>query len=121
MSVTVKNTGERIGKEIVQVYVTAPSTSILEKPSKELKAFAKTRSLQPGESQTLTMTIAHRDLASFDETKSQWIVEAGHYDFLIGASCADIRCSLSADVKAYTETVSNALKPQRQLKVLRRK
>jgi beta-glucosidase len=92
----------------------------MEKPCKELKAFAKTRSLQPGENQTLTMTIAHRDLASFDETKSQWTVDAGRYDFLIGASSADIRCSLSADVKAYTEPVSNGLQPQQQLKVLRR-
>ncbi len=121
VSVTVKNTGKRAGKEIVQVYVSAPTTATMEKPSKELKAFAKTRNLNPGESQTLTMTIARRDLASFDEAKSQWLVDAGRYDFQIGASSADIRCHVSADVKAYTEPVSNVLQPQRKLNVLRRK
>jgi beta-glucosidase len=92
----------------------------MEKPSKELKAFAKTRNLQPGESQTLTMTIARRDLASFDEAKSQWLADAGRYDFQIGASSADIRCHVSAEVKAYAEPVSSVLQLQSKLNVLRR-
>ena len=117
VTVTVKNTGSRAGKEIAQVYVAAPTSSV-EKPEKELKAFAKTRSLQPGESQVLTMTIARRDLASFDEAQSQWVVEAGRYDFLIGASSADIRCRMAADVRAYTEPVSNVLQPQSKLNLL---
>jgi beta-glucosidase len=127
VTVTVKNTGNCAGKEIVQVYVAAPSVSLqhptpsLEKPAKELKTFAKTRLLQPGESQMLTMTIAHRDLASFDEAQSQWVVDAGRYEVLIGASCADIRQQASVDVKAYTEPVSNSLPLQRKLKTLRRR
>ena len=120
VTVTVKNTGDRAGKEVVQVYVTAPKGQI-EKPAKELKAFAKTRSLQPGESQTLTMTIASRDLASFSEAESQWVVDAGRYDFLIGASCADIRQRVSADVKGYTEKVTPAFPLNAKLNLLRQK
>ena len=63
VSVSVKNTGDVEGKEIVQVYVSAPK-SALEVPAKELKSFAKTRSLKPGESQTLKMVIPVRDLAA---------------------------------------------------------
>ncbi len=120
VSVTVKNTGSVAGKEIVQVYVSAPEGR-LEKPSKELKAFAKTQMLQPGESETLTMHIAQRDLASFDETRSQWKVDAGYYDVLIGASIADIRCYLNANVKAYTEPVSNVMKPKSKMRLLKQK
>ena len=89
VSITVKNTGSVAGKEVAQVYVQAPKGR-LEKPAQELKAFAKTRELQPGESQTLTMTIPVRDLASFDEAGSQWLTEAGTYTFRIGTSSRDI-------------------------------
>ena len=119
VSVVVKNTGKRAGKEIAQVYVAAPKGQ-LEKPAKELKAFAKTRMLQPGESQVLTMTIARRDLASFDEAQSQWVVDAGTYQVFIGASCTDIRQQATVDVKAYTEAVTPAFPLQRKLNLLRR-
>ena len=119
LEVTVKNTGSVSGKEVAQVYVSAPAGT-LEKPAKELKAFAKTRELQPGESQRLVMTIQKRELASFDEANSQWLVEAGTYTFLIGANVEDIRCQASARLTGYTEPVSNALAPQRKLNLLRR-
>ena len=119
LEVTVKNTGSVSGKEVAQVYVSAPAGQ-LEKPAKELKAFAKTRELQPGESQRLVMTIQKRELASFDEANSQWLVEAGTYTFLIGANVEDIRCQASARLTGYTEPVSNALAPQRKLNLLRR-
>ena len=119
LTVTVKNTGNHAGKEIAQVYVAAPKTNTMEKPAKELKAFAKTRNLQPGESQVLTMRIDRRDLASFAEDQSQWVVEPGSYDFLIGASSADIRCRLAANIGAYTEEANNVLKPQSKLNLLR--
>ena len=118
VSVTVKNTGRVAGKEAVQLYVTAPEGRI-EKPAQELKAFAKTRELQPGESQTLTMTLARRDLASFDEANSQWLTEGGTYAFLIGASSRDIRCTATAKVTEYTEKVNNALAPKQKLNLLR--
>ena len=83
----------------------------MEKPGHELKTFAKTRELQPGESQVLTMQLARRDLASFDEAHSQWLTEAGTYTFRIGANSRDIRCSVEAKVAEYTEKVNNVLAP----------
>ena len=118
VSITVKNTGAVAGKEIAQVYVQAPKGR-LEKPAQELKAFAKTRELQPGESQTLTMTIPVRDLASFDEAGSQWLAETGTYTFRIGASSRDIKASLPLALKEYTEKTTNALAPQQPLKLLK--
>ena len=117
VSITVKNSGSVAGKEVAQVYVQAPKGR-LEKPAQELKAFAKTRELQPGESQVLTMTIPVRDLASFDEANSQWLSEAGTYTFRIGASSRDIKATVSLPLKEYTEKTSNALAPQQKLRLL---
>ena len=116
--VTVKNTGDVAGKEVVQLYVTAPKGQ-LEKPAQELKAFAKTRELQPGESQTLTMEVPVRMLASFDEAGSQWLTEAGNYTFKMGSNSRDIRCTTTAKVAKYTEKVSNALAPKAKLNLLK--
>jgi beta-glucosidase len=118
VSITVKNTGSVSGKEVAQVYVSAPQGRI-EKPAHELKAFAKTRELQPGESQTLTMTIPVRDLASFDEAGSQWLTEAGTYTFHIGASSRDIKATAQLKIAEYTEKTSNALAPRQKLHLLR--
>jgi len=118
VQVTVRNTGSVAGKEVAQVYVSAPQGSI-EKPAQELKAFAKTRELQPGEQETLTMQIPVRMLASFDEGGSQWLTEAGLYTFKVGSSCRDIRCTATAKVGRYTEKTSNALAPKVQLNLLR--
>ena len=97
-SVTVTNTGSVAGKEIVEVYVSAPSGG-LEKPSRELKAFGKTKSLAPGESQTLSFTVPAYDLASFNEAASAWQAAAGNYQVLFGASVADIRATGSFQLK----------------------
>ena len=118
VSITVKNTGSVSGKEVAQVYVQAPKGR-LEKPAQELKAFAKTRELQPGEIQTLTMNIPIRDLASFDEANSQWLTEAGTYTFCIGASSRDIRCSAPLKLAEYTEKTTNALAPKQKLNLLK--
>ena len=118
VSITVKNTGSVSGKEVAQVYVSAPKGR-LEKPVQELKAFAKTRELKPGESQVLTMTIPVRELASFDEANSQWLTEAGTYTFRIGSSSRDIAATASLKVNEYTEKVSNALAPKAELKLLK--
>ena len=119
VSITVKNTGEVAGKETAQVYVAAPKGQ-LEKPTHELKGFAKTRELKPGESQTLTIQMAKRDLASFDEANSRWITEAGQYTFEIGASSRDIRGTAVANLTEYTEKVNNALAPKVKLEILRK-
>ena len=118
VSVTVKNTGSVSGKEVAQVYVTAPKGNI-EKPVQELKAFAKTRELKPGESQTLTMTIDRRDLTSFDEAGSQWLGEAGSYTFHIGNSSRNLPLSATLKLSEYTEKTTNALAPQQPLNLLK--
>ena len=118
VSVTVKNTGKVAGKEVAQVYVTAPKGR-LEKPVHELKAFAKTRDLQPGESQTLTMTIDKRDMASFDESASQWIADGGIYTFSIGSSSRDLPLTVTAKLTSYTEQTHNAMAPRQALNLLK--
>ena len=120
VSVDIKNVGNRAGKEIVEVYVTAPKGKV-EKPAKELKAFAKTRSLQPGETQTLKMEIKKDDLASFNEKASAWIVDAGQYAFKIGASCRDIKQTVYLNVNGLKKKVHNVLKPQVKLNLLKQK
>ena len=98
VSVKVTNTGSVAGKEAVQVYISAPAGK-LDKPVKELKAFAKTRKLAPGESQTVELCFAAADMSSWDESKPGWVLDPGTYNILVGASSADIRATASVDVK----------------------
>lgn len=91
VNITVRNTGNMTGKETVQVYVSAPKNKQIEKPAKELKAFAKTRQLQPGEQQELRIEIDIDDLASWNEGSHEWQTDSGTYTILIGASSTDIR------------------------------
>ena len=120
VSVVVKNTGERDGKEVVQLYVSAPDNKAANKPVKELKAYAKTRLLKPGESETVTLVVKAADLASFDEAASAWVVAAGDYQFLVGASSQDIKATLSATASAQTQKVNNVLKPEVKMNLLKR-
>lgn len=108
VSVTVKNTGKVSGKQVAQIYVAAPKGAY-DKPAKELKAFAKTRELRPGESETLSVSIPRRLLTSFDETHSQWLGDAGTYTFMVGDNVEHIFGSADLKLAAYTEKVSNAL------------
>ena len=89
-TITVNNTGSVAGKEAVQVYVAAPAGG-LEKPAFELKGFAKTKTLAPGEAQTLTINVDKYTLASFNEATSAWETAAGTYKVMFGANAADIR------------------------------
>ena len=120
VSVTVKNTGKVAGKQVAQVYVTAPKGAY-EKPAKELKAFGKTRELKPGESQTLKLTLEKRDLASFDEANSQWKVDAGNYLFQVGTDVESIKGTATLKVAEYTEKTSSACAPNVQLNYLQQK
>ena len=119
VQVTVKNTGTVSGKEVAQVYVRAPKGR-LEKPTQELKGFAKTRELKPGESQTLTISIPVRLLASFDEAGSQWLMEAGQYTFAVGNSSRNISQTAQLKLAEYTEPVNNVLKPNAELNLLKK-
>jgi beta-glucosidase len=90
VSVTVKNTGNYPGKEVTELYLTAPM-DMIEKPVIELKGFAKTGLLKKGESQILRFTLDQRALSSFWSGKSEWAAQAGKYEIKIGASSNDIR------------------------------
>ncbi|MBP5676392.1 MAG: fibronectin type III-like domain-contianing protein, partial [Bacteroidales bacterium] len=107
-TITVKNTGSVAGKEAVQLYVSAPAGG-LEKPARELKAFAKTKELKPGESQTLTMVIDPYTLASFNESTCAWETAAGAYKAHFGASVADIRATANFKVGKAQSWAANAV------------
>jgi beta-glucosidase len=94
VTVDVKNSGSVAGKEVAELYLTAPASK-LDKPTLELKGFAKTKLLQPGESQTLSFVIDSHKLASFDPSRSSWIADAGKYDVKVGASIDNIKLTSS--------------------------
>ncbi|HEY6954692.1 MAG TPA: glycoside hydrolase family 3 C-terminal domain-containing protein, partial [Flavisolibacter sp.] len=111
-SVTVINTGKTAGKEIVQVYVSAPKDR-LDKPEDELKAFAKTGLLQPGQSQTMQFTLSVPDLASYNTSLSAWVADAGTYKIKIGSSSTHILQSsdFSLPKTVVTEKCHKVLQP----------
>ena len=110
-SITVTNTGKRAGKEVVQLYVSAPAGG-LEKPARELKAFAKTRELQPNQSETLTMKLSLYDLASYNETTQAWETAAGKYTIGFGANVEDIRVTAPYSLsKQKTVKCHDVMKP----------
>lgn len=106
--VAVHNIGKRSGKQVVQLYVTAPKGKVV-KPTHELKAFAKTRELNPGESQTLTMTVDKAELASYVEKSSSWVADAGVYTFKVGFSSRDLQGEAPISLKGYKQKVHKIL------------
>ncbi|MBE7036210.1 MAG: beta-glucosidase [Ruminococcaceae bacterium] len=94
LSANVKNIGGYCGKEVVQVYYSAPKGKIT-KPARELCAFAKTKLLAPGESETLIMSFDINDMASYDDMgdieKSAYVMEAGEYKIFVGTSIRDAK------------------------------
>ena len=114
-TITVTNTGKRAGKEVVELYVSAPAGG-LKKPARELKAFAKTKELQPNQSETLTMTLSLYDLASYNETTQAWETAAGKYTIGFGASVEDIRATAPFNLsKQQVVKCHDVMKPNMQL------
>jgi beta-glucosidase len=99
VSIDVRNTGSRGGQEVVQVYV-REAEARLQRPEKELKAFAKV-ALEPGERKTVTLPLTRESLAYFDDRAREWVAEAGTFEVLVGASSQDIRAVTSFEL---TET-----------------
>ncbi len=99
-TVAVKNTGAVAGRESVQLYQSAPSSAEWEKPVKELKAFAKTKILQPGETQKLTMTIEKFDAMSWNEKQNCWSVDNGDYTYSVAANAEDVKLSKAISISA---------------------
>ena len=97
VTVRVRNSGDRPGKEVVQLYI-GDNKSSLPRPKKELKAFGKI-ALNPGEEKTVTFTITPDDLKYFDDARHEWVAEPGKFTLYIGASSADIRTQASFTLK----------------------
>ena len=115
-TVTVTNTGKAAGKEVVQLYVTAPDGGLV-KPAFELREFVKTAELQPGESQTVTMKVDDYRLASFNEDSSAWEAPAGTYKVHFAASVEDIRATADYKLKKEKNWKTNAvLYPEKEVK-----
>ena len=96
VNVTVRNSGKVAGKDVVQVYVKAPKGD-LDKPERELKGFAKTPELAPGETCTVKVYISKDSLASYDEKAGKWVVDSGKYTFVASQDALD--SSLKVKVK----------------------
>ncbi len=120
VQVTVKNTGAVAGKEVVQLYVSAPQSAV-NKPESELRAFGKTQMLEPGASETLSFTLKAKDLASFVDSQSAWVAEKGEYTVKAGASCLDIRLSESFQVASdiVAEKVNSTFELDAEMEVLK--
>jgi beta-glucosidase len=112
-TVTIKNTGNVAGKEVAQLYLTAPALK-LDKPAFELKGFGKTHLLQPGESQKLSFTIDAKDLASYDTKNEEWVAESGSYLVSVGASSKNIKgtAKFTLNEETVVEKDEQALPPQ---------
>ena len=120
VKVDVKNTGNRAGRNVVELFVAAPNSKKLNKPEKELRNYAKTKLLQSGEEETITMKVSTSDLASFNEKASAWKTDAGVYTFMICSSANDVETKATAKVKAWTKKVNNVMKPNVKLNLLKR-
>ena len=120
VSVKVKNTGDMAGKEVVQVYFSAPQ-GLLGKPAKELAGYAKTKLLAPGESQTVNISFPIADMSSFDDlgktgNKSAYVLEAGDYNIYIGNSVKNagergVKGTYTVSETTVTEQLTSLLSP----------
>ena len=122
ISTVVENTGDRFGKEVVQIYVKCPQNKLC-KPARELVGFSKSGALFPGAKEVLTLDIKLKDLASFDDSgvtghKDAWVLEAGEYVFYAGSDVrsAEAVGSFSLGNTVVTEQLSEALTPVKEFK-----
>ena len=106
---TVTNTGSCAGKEVVQVYVSAPEGSLPEKPYQELAAFAKTKELASGESQALELTFTVQSLASYCEKCASWVLAPGRYYVRVGTHSRNthIAAALELDARKVVSELTN--------------
>lgn len=108
IDVMVENVGKAEGREVVQLYVSAPA-SVSDRPAQELKAFAKTKSLKPGEKCKVTLQVPAAELTAYDEKAHAWHTAAGEYLFKVASSSADIRATLKANVAEQNSVVNDIL------------
>lgn len=120
VTVDVRNTGTVAGKHVVQLYARAPEAKAANRPEQELKAFAKTAQLAPGETAKVTLSFDEADLAMFDAEASAWKVAPGTYSLALGSSSRDLALNVDLPVDAAAYPVARALSPAEPLSTLRR-
>lgn len=111
VKVKVTNTGDRAGKDVVEVYFSAPYTKGgIEKSAVELAGYAKTGELAPGKSETVTVSFDKRDMSSYSEKAEAYVLEKGNYEIKIGTSCRDFEdvrnCNVASTVTYKTDDVT---------------
>ena len=120
LTVKVTNTGKYAGRQVVQLYASAPAGR-LDKPCQELKAYAKTKLLAPGEAEEVTLSFATEALASFDESRSAWVMEPGDYLLRVGehSRSTTVAAAITLDAEAVTRTVTDILAADQPIRELR--
>ena len=120
VEVEVINTGNYSGREVVQLYVTAPEGK-LAKPFQELKAFGKTKMLKPGESERMTLRLPTESLSSYDETRAAFIMESGDYLLCIGADShhTEVAYVVRVEGEAVLRQVRNEVVPDHDIELLK--
>ena len=116
----VVNEGDVAGKDVVELFVAAPNSKKLNKPVRELRDYAKTGVIAPGQRETITLNVDPADLASFNTKSSSWVVDAGTYQFQLSSSSEKVDASVAVKVKAQKKKVNNVMAPQVSLKLLKR-
>lgn len=117
VTLRITNTGDRPGKEVVELYVAAPE-STLPKPRRELRALAKSRELAPGESETVTLRFRTEDLASFDPARTAFVRDAGCYTVELARSADEVQIRLPLRLRGAVRRVHDVLNPQQPLHVM---
>ncbi len=113
VSVTVTNTGDAPGREVVQVYVALPNGQLVH-PARELRTFAKTRLLQPGDAETVRLALAPRDFTYYDTEQAAWVTPSGSYTITVGTSSRDLQKAGQVTVSEdrLVEKATPVLRPQ---------
>ena len=122
ISCKITNTGKEAGKEVVQLYIGSPQTS-LDKPDHELRAFVKSKLLAPDESLEISFTLTAKDYASFDTDQTAWVLNSGVYTISVGNAINQL--PLTREVKLEKEVLvletTQSMLPGREIDVLQQK
>jgi beta-glucosidase len=118
VSVDIKNTGNVDGKQVAQLYIASPTEGV-KKPAVELKAFAKSRNLKPGETETVKMTVSKNDIQYFDTASGSWVLDKGTYKFSIGTDACNLVVSQDVTVnEPVIRKAHNVLAPAQPIEIL---